>query len=100
MVKHIVLFKMKPFASAAERITKLTEIKVALENLIHTIEVLRGIEVGINLNPAEEYDLALYTTFDRMEDVAVYAAHPDHVAVAKALIAPIKEARACVDYQL
>lgn len=100
MVKHVVLFKMKPFASAAERSSKLTEIKVALEDLINTIEVLRSIEVGINLNPAEEYDLALYTTFDKMEDVAVYAAHPDHVVVAKTFIAPIKEARACVDYQL
>ncbi len=50
------------------------------------------------MNPAEEYDLALYTTFDKMEDVAVYAAHPDHVAVSKTFIAPIKEARACVDY--
>ncbi len=31
MVKHVVLFKMKPFASTDERITTLTEIKVALE---------------------------------------------------------------------
>lgn len=100
MVKHIVLFKMKPFASEAERITKLIEIKVALEDLIHKVDVLRSIEAGINLNPAEEYDLALYTTFDTMEDVAVYAAHPDHVAVARTFIAPLKEARACVDYQL
>ncbi len=98
MVKHIVLFKMKAFATAEEKQAKLMEVKEALEALKEKIDVLRAIEVGINANPNEEYDLVLDTTFDSMEDMHTYAAHPEHVAVAKIFIAPIKEARACVDY--
>lgn len=100
MVKHIVLFKMKAFADESERQMRLKEVKEALEALIDKVEVLKTIEVGINANPDESYDLSLSTTFEKMADVAVYANHPAHVAVSKNLIAPIKEARACVDYEI
>ncbi|MEG1188309.1 MAG: Dabb family protein [Bacteroidales bacterium] len=98
MVKHIVLFKLGPFATAEERLTSLANIKQALLNLKGKVEVLKAIEVGINSNPAEQFDLSLITEFDSMEHLAEYAQHPDHVAVAKNLIGPLKQDRACVDY--
>lgn len=55
-------------------------------------------EVGINENPAEQWDVVLTAVVDTMADVAVYADHPAHVAAA-ALLAGHKEARACVDYE-
>ena len=55
-------------------------------------------EVGINENPAEEWDVVLTAVVDKMADVAVYANHPAHVAAA-GLLAGHKEARACVDYE-
>lgn len=54
-------------------------------------------EVGINENPAEEWDVVLTATVPSMADVQTYARHPAHVAAA-AIIAPLKAARACVDY--
>lgn len=98
MVKHVVLFRMKDFATTTERVEKLTEIKLALEALTNEIEIIKSIEVGINANPDEDYDLSLSVVLEQMSDVALYANHPAHVAVAKNLIAPIKAARACVDY--
>ncbi len=55
-------------------------------------------EEGINENPAESWDVVLTAVVPAMADVAVYAAHPAHVAAA-ALLAGHKESRACVDYE-
>lgn len=55
-------------------------------------------EVGINENPAEQWDVVMTAVVDTMADVAVYADHPAHVAAA-AILAGHKEARACVDYE-
>ena len=41
MVRHIVMFKLKEFASPAEKQAKLDEIKTRLEALIDKIDVLR-----------------------------------------------------------
>ena len=62
------------------------------------IEVLRSIEVGVNENPAEDWDVVLTAVVDTMDDVSVYAKHPAHVAAA-GILAGHKEARACVDYE-
>lgn len=63
------------------------------------IDVLENMEVGINENPAEDWDVVLTATVPTMADVAVYAQHPAHVAAA-AIIAPLKADRACVDYNV
>lgn len=44
-------------------------------------------------------DLILTTELDSLEDVNTYANHPEHVAVAKNIIGPVKADRACVDYE-
>lgn len=51
MIRHIVLFKMKPFSDAASRLSKLSEIKVALEDLTQKVPELLRAEAGINMNP-------------------------------------------------
>lgn len=95
MVKHIVTFKLK--GSDEERRAAALQFKAALEALPEQIEVLRSIEVGINENPAETWDVVLTATVETLADVDVYAKHPAHVAAA-GLIANCKESRACVDY--
>lgn len=95
MVKHIVMFKLS--GTEAERRSVATAFKNALDALPGKIDVLRSIEVGINDNPAEQWDVVLTATVDTMEDVHTYAVHPAHVAAA-ALLGTNREARACVDY--
>jgi hypothetical protein len=97
MVKHIVLFKLKEFETPEMKDSKLAEIKNALEGLVGKIDVLKSMEVGINANPQETFDFALVSQFEKMEDVEIYAKHPDHLAVAK-IIGEVRESRACVDY--
>lgn len=99
MVKHIVLFKLKDEASAADKLAAMHNFKKAIEALPAKISVIRKIEVGLNINPGESWSIALYSEFDTLEDVKFYAAHPDHVAAGK-LLADVKENRACVDYEV
>ena len=99
MVKHIVLFKLKNEVSDAVKLDAMTAFKQAIEALPAKISVIRKIEVGLNINPAEAWHIALYSEFDSLEDVKFYATHPDHVAAGK-LLAEVKESRACVDYEV
>lgn len=99
MVRHIVMFKLKEFETPAAKEAKMQEIKVALEALINKIDVLRMIRLDFNINPAETWDIILTTELDSLADVNMYANHPEHVAVAKNIIGPVKADRACVDYE-
>ncbi|MDE6010535.1 MAG: Dabb family protein [Muribaculaceae bacterium] len=95
MVKHIVTFKLNGDAATRRRIAG--EFARALMELPEKIECLRSMEVGLNENPAEDWDVVLTAVVDTMEDVEVYAKHPAHVAAAS-IVGPYKAARACVDY--
>ena len=95
MVKHIVTFKLQ--GTPEERLEVARRFKAALLALPEQIDVLRSIEVGINENPAESWDVVLTAIVPTMADVEVYAKHPAHVAAA-GLLAGHKEMRACVDY--
>ncbi len=96
MVKHIVTFKLT--GSDEERREVALKFKDALMALPEQIEVLRSMEVGINENPNETWDVVLTAIVDTMADVEVYAKHPAHVAAA-GLLAGHKGDRACVDYE-
>lgn len=96
MVKHIVSFKLN--GTPEERLDAARRFKDALLALPQQISVLRSMEVGINENPAEQWDVVLTAVVPTMADVSVYANHSAHLAAA-AIIGPLKEARACVDYE-
>ena len=99
MVKHIVLFKLKDDVPAEEKLAVMIKFKEAIEALPAKISVIRKVEVGLNINPGETWNIALYSEFDTLEDVRYYATHPEHVAAGK-ILAGTKESRACVDYEL
>lgn len=97
MVKHIVSFKLH--GDPQTRLDAARRFKDALLALPEQISVLQSMEVGLNANPQESWDVVLTAVVPTMTDVEVYAKHPAHVAAA-AIIAPLKEARACVDYEI
>ena len=97
MIKHVVTFKFKGTDDVRKDVAR--KFAEALIQLPDLIEQLKSIEVGININPKESWDLVLTATADSLEDVAIYSAHPAHVA-AVSIIASYKEERACVDYEI
>ena len=98
MIKHIVLFRLKKEMLQEEKVSLMKRFKQEIEALPNDIDFIRKIEVGLNVNPTEDFDIALYSEFDDMEDVMRYAKHPKHLAVA-ALLNDAKESRSCVDYE-
>lgn len=97
MIKHIVTFKLS--GTKEERRQVAEAFKAALLELPAKIDVLKSMEVGINENPAENWDVVLTALVEKMDDVDVYAKHPAHVAAAS-LLNGHKESRACVDYEV
>ncbi|WP_300729642.1 Dabb family protein [uncultured Bacteroides sp.] len=98
MVKHIVLFKLKETLSQEEKADVMNRFKSAIEALPATIPFIRRIHVGLNINPAEQWDICLDSEFDTLEDVKAYAVHPAHVAAA-GILKDAKDGRACTDYE-
>lgn len=95
MIKHIVMFRLK--GTPEERLEVAERFRDALLALPAQIPVLRSMEVGINSNPSEDWDVVLTAVVGTMEEVDIYAKHPAHVAAAS-LLSGHKESRACVDY--
>jgi len=98
MIKHVVLFKFKSEVELSKNKEKLKNIKVLLEKLKGHINCLSFIEVGLNSNPSEAYDLSLITEFETWDDLKAYVVHPEHQKVA-AIIRETLDQRACVDYE-
>lgn len=96
MVKHIVTFKLK--GTDEERKQVANDFKNALMKLPSVIDVLDSMEVGINENPNEDWDVVLVAIVPTMNDVEKYAKHPSHIAAA-GLLAGHKDNRACVDFE-
>ena len=96
MVKHIVMFKLHGSDELRRKIAE--DFKAALLALPEKIECLQSMEVGINENTAEDWDVVLTAIVPTWKDVNIYAKHPAHAAAA-AILGPYKEARACVDFE-
>lgn len=96
MIKHIVTFKLK--GTETERREAAEKFRDALLALPTEIEQLISMEVGVNCNPDELWDVVLTAVVKDMNDLEIYAKHPLHLEAAS-IIKDLKEDRACVDYE-
>jgi len=100
MIKHIVMWKLKDAANDKNKVQNSQELKSILEGLKDKIEVIKTIEVGININNSPgAYDVVLYSEFDSKEDLVTYQQHPEHVKVVK-FVNEIRDERVVVDYEI
>lgn len=94
-MKHTVIFKLT--GDAAERRDMAERFAAALMRLPEIIPELKSMETGLNVNPKECWDVVLTAEADSLEDIAIYSAHPAHVACVDIIRGHIAD-RACVDY--
>jgi len=100
MVKHIVLWKLKPTAEGASAAENAARIKRELEGLVGKIPGLVQAEVGVDFNRSEAaWDLALYSVFSDRAALEAYQRHPTHNVVAD-FIARVRADRVVVDYEV
>lgn len=82
MIKHIVLFNLKPEYKNDDEFKIAKLVAARLESLPHKIDEISFLEVGTNFSERQSaYDLVLITQFETKEDLEAYRKHPDHVAV-------------------
>jgi hypothetical protein len=97
MIKHVVLFKLKDFPEAEKQEVR-EKIKSLLEGLKGKINVLKYIEVGLNVElNTQAYDICLITHFENKADLDAYVIHPEHLKVVD-FIRASTSARTAVDY--
>lgn len=97
MIKHIVLWDLAEEADGRSKAENMKIMKERLEALVDLIPELISAEVGFNVN-GEEYDAALTCTFQSMEDLKTYDAHPEHRKV-REFISKVRISRVAVDYE-
>jgi hypothetical protein len=95
MIKHVVFFKFKPEASAAERRAVVDQLRA----LPDKIDVIRSFEIGEDImHSARAWDVVEIATYDDLEALEIYTRHDDHVEVVLKL-REICDAVGSVDYE-
>lgn len=96
MIVHIVMFKFKD----ENKESNIQETKRLLDALTPKIKELVFMEVGINFDTATRaFDLSLYSKFETIKDLDIYAVHPEHLKVLAFIKTVIVESKV-VDYIL
>ncbi len=101
MVKHIILWTLKPELSGSEKQEIRREIKSGLENLNGKIPGLLKIKVNVDGRlDSSTADLMLDSTFTDREALRNYSVNPLHVAVADSKVRPFTSVRSCLDFEI
>ncbi len=99
MVHHIVMWKFKPEIEEARKPELKKAMAENLKSLVGKVPGLLTVEFVEDPIPSSTHDMALITTLETVEDIAVYGKHPEHVKVADTYVRPYTTERACLDYE-
>lgn len=99
MVHHIVMWKFKSEIEEARKPELKKDMAEQLKGLVGKVPGLLTVEFVEDPLSSSTHDVALVTTLERAEDVAIYGAHPEHVKVADTYVRPFVTERACLDYE-
>ncbi len=100
MVKHIVIWRLKPEAHGRTAAQNAQSIKEKLESLRGRVPGMLRLEVGLDFSREESSgDLVLYSEFETRDALNAYQVHPEHEAM-KPFILEARSERRLVDYEL
>ena len=99
MVHHIVMWKFKPEVEDAKKPELKKAMAENLKSLVGKVPGLLTVDFVEAPLASSTHDMALVTTLEKAEDVAVYAKHPEHVKVADTYVRPYTTERAALDYE-
>lgn len=101
MIKHIILWTLKPELSDEEKAAVKANMKKGLEALVGQVPGLIDVKVYIDGRLASSTaDVMLDSTLESEEALKAYASHPAHVAVADELVSPYTAQRSCLDFEI
>ncbi|NOZ47650.1 MAG: Dabb family protein [Chlorobi bacterium] len=80
MIKHIVMFKLKPTQTIFEKEKVAEKVKLNFESLKAKIKEIHSYTVGINISKSPSaFDVVVDSTFKSEEDLKTYSKHPEHI---------------------
>ncbi len=96
MIRHVVVFKLKPGVSEVRR-----DEWLEMSRRLHgRIELVRNFKIGVDLlRLPRSYDVAVVADFDSLEDVRAYAEHPAHLSAVE-LSRELSEHIVSVDFEV
>jgi len=101
MIKHLVLWKMKPVADDRTGEENAKILAQRLNALNGIIPFAVTIEAGVNFNiTTAAYDVGLHSAFKTKEDLDAYQNHPAHVQIAEWTKSGITESRVVADFEI
>ncbi len=102
MVKHIILWALKPELQGEERLQVIENMRRELESLQGQVPGLLDIRVygGASALPTGNADVMLDSTLADAQALADYARHPAHVHVADTFVRPFTLVRTCLDFEV
>ena len=98
MVHHIVMWKFKPEIKEEQKPALKQAMKENLTALVGKVPGLVSLEFIDSPISSSTHDIALVSTLEKKEDIAVYGSYPAHVEVADTYVRPYVTERACLDY--
>lgn len=100
MLRHLVLWKLKPEADGRTAAQNGLIMKQRLLTLRQKIPEIKAMNVALNMSQSAyaNYDAVLDLLFDDYQALERYQTHPTHIELA-GWIATIREERASVDYE-
>lgn len=100
MIRHIVFFKLKPFANETERMFAIQTVIKHLNELPVKIDLIRDYHAGADVRKLDwSYDIGLQMDFDSMDALEAYTVHPAHqdfVSFNKSY----SEQKVCIDFEI
>jgi hypothetical protein len=100
MIKHLVLWKMKPLADGRTGKENAEILAQRLNALKSVIPCIVSIEAGTNFNDtAAAYDVGLHSAFKTKEDLDTYQNHPAHIQIVE-WVKTVTESRAVADFEI
>ena len=96
MIRHVVMFRLRPGVSEAQRDEWLEMSRRAHQR----IDLVRAYSIGADLlHLPRSYDVAVVADFDSLDDVRAYADDPAHLSTVE-LSRSLSEHIASVDFEL
>ena len=100
MVRHVILWTLRPELQDNEKNNIKADIKRELEALKGQVPGLVEITVNIdNRLESSNCDLMLDSTLESPATLKAYATHPAHVQVADTYVRPYTVQRTCLDFE-
>ena len=100
MVYHIIMWNFKEEVAKNDKPQLKKEMKSSLESLVGKVPGLLTIDFVEEPASSSTHEVALITTFEKVEDIKNYAVHPDHVYVADTYVRPYVCNRVCLDCEI